>query len=122
MKNQSQNQIPMNPDSMNPNLVVEVARAIGSCDFRTTVSRYVLGNNPWVITVGELTWQRHLVVEQINEDGTDATLKILTPVQSDKFGYDINTEDAERTVNLRELIADRYAGVVLTLKHKSVAA
>lgn len=112
------NQLPVDPDS-----VIAVATIIGRCDFRVTVSRYIpREKSPWVITVGESVWQRHLVVDQIDEDGTDATLRILAPAQSEKFGYNIDIQDVERRITLRELIANTYTSVKEALKPKGVAA
>lgn len=107
----------MNTVKANP--ILAVASAIGNCDFRVTISRYVNGLvRPWVITVGESGWQRHLVVEKIDEDGNDATFAILSPDQSDKFGYDINTKDAVARIMLSDLIRKGYTGVKKFLQPK----
>ncbi|MBP9856103.1 MAG: hypothetical protein KBC48_02245 [Candidatus Pacebacteria bacterium] len=95
-------------------LVAMIAETIGHCDFRVTVQRYMLGNDyPWIITVGEGTWQRHLVVESIAPDGKNATFAVLSHTQSDKFGYDINTLDVVNRLTLRELIGteNKYSNV-----------
>ncbi len=109
-------------NNIDANKVVEIAQKIGSCDFRVTISNYVIGGNrPWVITVGETTWQRHLVVAQIDETG-NAVLLVLSPEQSSNFGYDIDTTDVERSTTLEELIAGEYSGVKEALYPSQVAA
>lgn len=112
----------MKPDYMsNPEypLVANVASRIASCDFGVTVSRYLSRvDSPWIITVAEHTWCRHIVIEAIAEDGTDAFLGILPAAQSKNFGYDINLA-VERHITLKELVLTSYSGVVKELKHQS---
>lgn len=103
--------------------VEAVARKIAWCDFRVTVQRYMTGEDaPWVITVGESAWSRHLVVESATPDGSDADLAILVPEQSARFGYDIGFSAVERRVTLQELIAGSYPGVKSTLRSQAQVA
>jgi hypothetical protein len=95
-------------------VVTMIAWAIGRCDFRTTISRYTTSDNqPWVITVGESNWQRHLIVKDavINEKGLSATLGVLSTNESDKFGYDVNTNNVVRVIELKQLVSENYIGV-----------
>lgn len=95
-------------------IIVVIAQVIGRCDFRTTVSLYTTAtNSPWIITVGESSWQRHLIVErvEITPEGVNADLGILPSTESSKFGYDIRTNHVDRRIKLSELIANRYIGV-----------
>jgi hypothetical protein len=90
--------------------VSEVAETIGNCDFRTTMSRYTTGyDSPWVITVGESSWHRHLVVLETFDGG--AKLGLLTKEQSERRITDIDTSAIERTLTLKELTANSYTGV-----------
>jgi hypothetical protein len=101
-----------NVQPVDANQVVAIAERIGHCDFRVTVSRYCTGNGrPWVITVGENAWQRHLVVEEIYDGGADARLGILPLTQTEKSGYDLHTNEIERNVMLLDLVAGSYSGV-----------
>jgi|GEM_PF-5421428 len=91
---------------------------IGRCDFRTTVSRYTTStNSPWVITVGETAWHRHLIVENVSDSigNFDATLAILPVSESGKFGYDIRHDKIDKRIQLSDLIARKYIGVKRTL-------
>jgi hypothetical protein len=103
--------------------VTTVAYAIACCDFRVTIQRYVTSQGrPWIITVGEVSWQRHIVVESVAADGSDAVLAILTPEQSQHFGYDISTRNIDRRTSLKELIAAAYTGVKSALYPERQAA
>ena len=98
-------------------VVEAVARKIARCDFRVTVQRYTTSSGaPWVITVCESRWSRHLVVESIAPDGSDANLAILVPEQSDHFGLDLDWNAVERRVTLQELIARSYLSVKSMLR------
>ena len=100
-----------------------IAKAIAQCDFRVTISKYMGPQNwPWIITVGESYWQRHLAVIEISEDCCDAALDVLKSEQSGNSGYNISWSDVERRISLSDLIADKYRGVKSILKPKSVAA
>ena len=103
--------------------VTTVAYAIACCDFRVTIQRYVTSQGrPWIITVGEVSWQRHIVVESVAADGSDAVLAILMPEQSENFGYDISTRNIDRRTSLKELIASAYTGVKSALYVQRQAA
>ena len=96
--------------------------AIANCEFRVTIQRYITGNNrPWVITVGETFWQRHIVIETAEEDGSDATLAILMPEQSENFGYELGTGDQniDQHILLKDLIAKGFTSVKAALYPKS---
>lgn len=106
----------MKTQYINPETVIAIAKTIGECDFRTLVSKYTTSDSdhsPWVITVGESTWQRHLVVENLGERGgiMDATLALLTTSESERFGYQIRTNNVQRRISLKELVSGRYLGV-----------
>jgi hypothetical protein len=106
----------MKTNSISPETIITIAQIIGRCDFRTTVSRYTTStNSPWVITVGELSWQRHLLVESVSVgEGlfrANATLAILAQSESDKFGYHIDTRKIEKRIELSELVAGHYISV-----------
>lgn len=108
--------ISMKTNSISPETIITIAQIIGRCDFRTTVSRYTTSTNtPWVITVGESSWQRHLLVESASVgEGpfrANATLAILAQSESGKFGYDIDTRKIEKRIELSELVADHYISV-----------
>lgn len=97
-----------------PETIIIISKIIGRCDYRTTVSRYTTcDNSPWVITVGESTWRRHLIVEKVTDGGTglDAELAILCTSESNKFGYDIRTDAVSSRIRLIDLVADRYISV-----------
>mgnify|MGYP001575766606 CR=1 FL=1 len=104
--------------------VATVARAIGQCDFHTTMSHYSTGDSqgPWVITVGESRWHRHLVVLNVSDDGTCADLGLLDAEQSHRRITDINISAIERTLTLQELVADSYLGVKKLLAPEFAAA
>lgn len=105
-------------------VVIAIAQAIGHCDFRTTVSLYTnRSNSPWVITVGESDWQRHLTVlsTTVGIYGSDAELAILESSQSDNSGYDIRTYCVERVIRLSELIAGNYISVKKALYPPALA-
>jgi len=98
---------------LDANAVVKVARAIAGCDFRVTVSRYVSGDGPWMITVGESNWTRGLVVKDVSGDGDDAELGLLSSDEDPKI---------ERTIMLSDLVSSRYIGVRQQLRLKTKAA
>ncbi len=101
--------------------VFAVAETIGNCDFRTAMSRYTTGvDAPWVITVGESHWHRHLVVLEITDDG--AVLGLLNSEQSERRITDINTRAIERTLTLKELVSNSYTGVKKLLTAELAAA
>ncbi len=107
---------------IDPSLIIAIAQSIANCDFRTTVQMYVTGRTgPWIITVGEMKWQRHMVVEQVNDDGSDATLAVLGPDQSTKFGCDISLRDVTVRVQLKDLIRNKYTSVKNYLQPQAVA-
>lgn len=97
------------------NEVVLVAKKIAKCGFRATIQIYITGTSrpmdrPWIITVGESEWQRHIVVERVIDDD-EAMLAVLGPDQSAKFGYDININDVVMRIKLTDLVRDNYVGV-----------
>ena len=102
-------------------LVAKIAEQIAHCDFRVTLQRYMLGDYPWIITVGENHWQRHLVLRSVSPDGKDAILTILSPEQSDKFGYDIDVKDFVAQITLGELTKDQYTSVKKALTPSKAA-
>lgn len=99
---------------VSPEIVIAIAETIARCDFRVTVSCYVTRpGSPWVITVGESRWQRHVVVKSVTvglEHG-DVVLAILEQTESNKFGYDVRTDRVEREITLLDLTADNYLSV-----------
>ena len=103
--------------SIGPDIIISITQAIGRCDFRTTVSLYTTGSDlsrfPWIITVSESNWQRHIIVESamVGTIGCEANLAVLATSESEKFGYDIRTDRIETRLTLSELITDRYIGV-----------
>lgn len=102
--------------NVSPENVIAIAQAIGRCDFRTTISMYTASrNNPWVITVGESGWQRHLVVESDGDgDIMNATLAVLHTSESDQYGYDIRTGEIQKRIQLGKLVGNlgnKYIGV-----------
>ncbi len=93
-------------------LAAIVAGQIAQQDFRVTLSEYISRKgSPWVITVGESYWQRHLVIETVIHGGNDATLAILANEQSVLRTLDIDTTKVDRRVSLKELLAGRYSGI-----------
>ncbi len=99
--------------TVSPDLVIAIAQMIGSCDFRTTVSLYTTSSHkPWVITVGESNWRRHIIVEEVvvGVHGLEATLAVLPTSESDKFGYDIRTDKVDGRISLSDLVAGKYVG------------
>lgn len=100
--------------AISPDIAIQIARVIGQCDFRTTVSRYTtIPDAPWIITVGESGWRRHLIVTETSNGicGPDAELAVLATSESDKFGYDIRTDRVDRAIRLSSLISGGYVGV-----------
>jgi hypothetical protein len=95
-----------------------IASSIANCDFRVTLSRYMCSKGyPWIVTVGEHDWQRHIVIESVTPDASDANLVILSPEESRHFGYDINWRAAERRMTLKELVSDgSYGSVIAALR------
>lgn len=115
----------MHTTNPNAETVTAIASAIANCDFRVTIQRYITGQGrPWIITVGETWWQRHIVVEVAEEDGSDATLAILSPEQSENFGYEIGagSGNIDRHVTLKELIAKGFTSVKAVLRPEREAA
>jgi hypothetical protein len=103
--------------------VLAIAQAIAHCDFRVMVSRYVTSDgSPWIITVGESLWRRHLVVESapVDQSGSHATLAVLSQDESGKFGYDIRANNIVERIELSELIAESYVGVKKALYPRKV--
>ena len=94
-------------------IIIAIAQVIGSCDFRTTISRYTTSSAPWIITVGESAWRRNLIVTHvdINTEGMNADLGILPCSESSKFGYEIRTDKIELHITLAELVRNKYVGV-----------
>jgi len=102
--------------------VAEIARQIGHCDFMTSCKKTnAEGSSPWVITVSESNWRRHLLVKEIVA-GEDTVLTILAEKQSTNSGVDVDITDVDRDVKLSELITDTYASVKSALKPTAVAA
>ena len=101
--------------------VRKVERAIAGCDVKILS---VIKNRdvPWIIAVGEHSkWLRHLVVDEVSEDGEDATLRILTAKQSDEPFASIDTQDVDKYISLKELIGLDHAGVLSVLHPASAA-
>jgi hypothetical protein len=94
-----------------------IARSIAHCDFRVTLSCYMGSSEhyPWIVTVGEHYWQRHIAIEAVTPDAADANLLILSEEESQHFGYDIDWRAAERRVTLKELLSGSYGRVVAAL-------
>ena len=74
----------MTTQSFSMDALLKVVEQIANCAFRTAISRYTTGNGPWIITVGENGWQRHLVVDAIVNHGQDAYLALLAASENDK--------------------------------------
>ena len=92
--------------------VLAIAKAIGQHDFRASVGRYAHGDNPpWIITIGENDWQRHLVVIGNEGGGKHATLALLAASESKKSVLHLDPTRVERTITLHELTAESYAGI-----------
>lgn len=96
--------------------VTFVARAIADCDFDVTIQQFMWNNYPWIVTVGERTWQRHIVVEAVTDDGSDATLAILSVEESQHFGRGINLSKVDCRISLKELLSDKYVSVKSALR------
>lgn len=102
--------------------VALIARAIGNCDFRVKASKDGKSpDSPWIITVGESTWQRHILVKELLGDA-DATLTLLGTTQSIVTPADADVTDIANDIQLSELIAGRYIGVKSALKPALQAA
>ena len=115
----------MNSRSIPVEVIISIAEVIARCDFRTTVFRCITNSDsPWIITVGESSWQRHLIVEEtsIGISGSDATMAILSVDESNKFGYDINVNNIEKRICLSELVAEGYVGVWKSLRPGAVVS
>jgi len=111
--------------SISPDIIIAIAQMIGQCDFRTTVSLYTTSPNyPWIITVGESGWCRHLIVESvlIGNDGLAANLAVLSQSESDKFGDNVRTTEVAERIELKDLIADSYIGVKKVLYPRTLTA
>jgi hypothetical protein len=109
---------------INPYLALHVAKAISStCGLHTTISRCVSDTrSSWLITVEEDGWRRHLVLQEITDDGTGAQLDILSSKQSDKSGSHIDTKDIDERITLSRLIRNGYDGLKIVLGMTSPAA
>jgi hypothetical protein len=108
--------------SFSINALMRVVQGIAHCDFRTAISRYATGDGPWIITVGETGWQRHLVVDAIVNHGQDAYLALLKSTENDKSPAHIDHTQVEKTFMLSNLVADRYTGIkqMLGVEDRSV--
>ena len=96
----------MTPLNISGDLVQAIARMIAWRDFRVTVSSYVTRSDaPWIITVGEQDWQRHLVVEGVGFEGDTlhATFAILAKEESERTGYDIGVRNVAKRMTLAQL-------------------
>ena len=113
----------VNSNHVNAETVASIAIRIARCDFRVTMSRYITSlNSPWVITVGESEWRRRLVVEKSNEDGTEATLGILSDEGFEGGNAYTNSNEVVRQVSLKDLVANNYMSVKKALKEEPVPA
>lgn len=89
-----------------------IAKTIGQNDFRAAVSRYAHGDNPpWIVTIGENDWQRHLVVLDNEGGGKHASLGILAASESGKSSLHLDPTRVERTITLNRLTAESYTGI-----------
>ncbi len=92
--------------------VLAIAKTIGQNDFRVAVGRYAHGDNPpWIVTVGENDWQRHLVVLGNEGGGKHASLGILAASESGKSPLHLDPTMVERTISLNRLTAEGYSGI-----------
>jgi hypothetical protein len=100
---------------------LEIAQKIRDFDFRTSVSRDSSCPNtgPWVITIGEITWHRHLVVREVTDNGKDARLDILAPRQSEQS---IDIKDVDRTITLQALLSPGTKDGIRVLLARTVFA
>ncbi len=112
----------MTPAHSTPNAhrAAKVAAMIANCDFRTAISKYTTGDKgQWVITVGESSWQRHMIVKETKRHS--ATLAILSADQSSRSVIDLDTSKVEQEISLKDLIASGYTGVKDFLNMKKAA-
>lgn len=96
-------------------LASRVAKIIGQCDFRVALSRYMgRDNSPWIITVGESNWRRHLVLNEgcaSKSREEIALLEILSQEESEKFMLDIRSDNIVGHIMLFDLVSNGYLGV-----------
>lgn len=98
-----------------------VANAIAQCDFRVTAQQYQTGKGyPWVLTVGENHWRRHLVIKSVEDHG--AELELLPATQTLEMLANVELLPTERQISLRELISGNYTGVKTVLGALPIAA
>lgn len=101
-------------------IIASIAERIAQQDFRVTISRYMTsGNSPWIITVGEGDWSRHLVVESVMTDGSDAFLTVLSLRQSGKFGPDIDVNDLQYRYRLGAILGKGYPWMKAVLSQEN---
>jgi hypothetical protein len=92
-----------------------VAQNIADCDFRVTAMQYQTSDDsPWILSVGETSWRRHLIIESVGN--AEAVLSLLPETQTFDDAYGVSSRSAEFTVTLSELIRDKYVGVKRVLR------
>lgn len=89
------------------------ANQIARRDFRVQIGKYITRDAaPWVITIGELTWKRHVVALGKAAHGGDVELGVLSYEQSAKTDlYEVDVSDIDRRIMVSELVAEGYVGV-----------
>ena len=101
------------------NVVSIIAARIANCDFRVTITQHVAHSDAhkmWIITVGETTWQRHLVVTEFVKGDTRPRLDVLKQIQSGQMIIDVNPHDIDFILpDFEAFIDSGYAGVKKTL-------
>jgi hypothetical protein len=100
-------------------VISELAKQIANRDFRVTVTQHVADNvsdKHWIITVGETTWQRHLVVSDFEERDNNPLIDVLKPVQSGRMITDVNPHDIDFVLlDFKGFLASGYLGIKETL-------
>jgi hypothetical protein len=75
-----------------------------------------------VITVGESSWQRHLVVEDVTSDGGNAVLNLLSHDQSFRPVIDLQLKHVELRLTLAGLVSGGFLGVKSILMPRAEAS
>ena len=74
-------------------------------------------DNPWIVTIGNRHRRRHMVIESVTPDASDANLVILSPTESQHSGSDINWRIADWRTTLKKLTSGRsYESVMAALR------
>jgi hypothetical protein len=88
--------------------VDQLASLLGQRGFRTTISIYVghpANAMPWILTIGERGWQRHIAIETISDDGRDGRIHLLRADESEVRINDVDVTRSRTEMWIGELLA-----------------